>query len=237
VYPRGWCYATDPVYVAEHPDLGRSPAMTAVFGEVLDLAGTDADGVAHFDLYSCFGSSLNFARDALGLALGDPRSLTVTGGLPYHGGPASNYMSHSIATMVEVLRADPGSLGIVSGVGMHMTKHVAGAYSTAPGPLRLPDPGRVQARLDARPPMTVIATHAGDATVATYSVIHGRDGAPVTAVLVCDVGEGARTYAVARDPDFLREAEETELVGRRVRLRPEPVPSHSGGEGVRNVAT
>ena len=27
VYLRGWCYATDPVYVAEHVDLWRSPAM------------------------------------------------------------------------------------------------------------------------------------------------------------------------------------------------------------------
>ena len=29
VYLRGWCYATDPVYVAEHVDLWRSPAMVA----------------------------------------------------------------------------------------------------------------------------------------------------------------------------------------------------------------
>ena len=27
VYLRGWCYATDPIYVAEHVDLWRSPAM------------------------------------------------------------------------------------------------------------------------------------------------------------------------------------------------------------------
>ena len=88
---------------------------------------------------SCFGSSLHFARDALGLGADDPRPLTVTGGLPYHGGPASNYMGHSIATMADVLRADPGSLGLVSGVGMHMTKHVFGCYSTEPAPLRPPD--------------------------------------------------------------------------------------------------
>jgi acetyl-CoA C-acetyltransferase len=237
VYPRGWCYTTDPVYVAEHPDLWRSPAMAAAFGEVLDIAGAGADDVAHFDLYSCFGSSLNLARDALGLGLDDPRPLTVTGGLPYHGGPASNYMSHSIATMVDVLRADPGSLGMVSGVGMHMTKHVAGAYSTEPGALRLPDRERIQARLDAHPPTEVVASHDGDGTVAAYSVVHGRDGAPATGVLVCDVADGVRTYAVAHDPDLLVSAEETELVGRRVRLRPVPTPLPSGGEGVRNVAT
>ena len=32
VYLRGWCYATDPVYVAEHRDMWRSPAMAAAAG-------------------------------------------------------------------------------------------------------------------------------------------------------------------------------------------------------------
>ncbi len=31
-------------------------------------AGVGVDDVAHLDLYSCFGSSVNFARDALGIA-------------------------------------------------------------------------------------------------------------------------------------------------------------------------
>ena len=71
--------------------------------------------------------------DALGLAADDPRGFTVTGGLPFAGGAGSDYMTHSIATMATTLRDDPGSLGLVSGVGMHMTKHVYGVYSTTPG--------------------------------------------------------------------------------------------------------
>src|SRR5262249_11740116 len=67
VYLRGWCYATDPVYVAEHDEMWRSPAMAAAGGEALRVGGVGVDDVAHFDVYSCFGSSVNFARDALGL--------------------------------------------------------------------------------------------------------------------------------------------------------------------------
>ena len=37
--------------------------------------------------------------------------LTVTGGLSFAGGPWNNYVTHSIATMVGVLRDDPGSVG------------------------------------------------------------------------------------------------------------------------------
>src|SRR5207253_11086067 len=134
VYLRGSCAATDAPFVAQRPELWRSPAMETAMAQTLADAGVGADDVAHLDLYSCFTSALELGRDALGLAAGDGRSLTVTGGLPYFGGPARNYMTHSIATMVQTLRADPGSYGLVSGIGMLMTKHVAGVYSTTPGP-------------------------------------------------------------------------------------------------------
>ena len=49
----------------------------------------------------CFSSSVHFAADTLGLdPVGDGRSVTVTGGLPYAGGAASNYLAHAVATMV-----------------------------------------------------------------------------------------------------------------------------------------
>jgi acetyl-CoA C-acetyltransferase len=50
VYLRGWCQAFDPVLVAEHPDLARSPAMAAASWEALQRAGTGIDDVAHLDL-------------------------------------------------------------------------------------------------------------------------------------------------------------------------------------------
>jgi acetyl-CoA C-acetyltransferase len=130
VYLRGWAYGTDCWYVAERDEMWRSQGMEATSQSALASAGAAVDDVAHFDFYSCFGSSLHLACDALGISPTDPRGLTVTGGLPFAGGPASNYMLHAIATMTGVLREDAGSLGLVSGVGMHMTKHAYAAYST-----------------------------------------------------------------------------------------------------------
>jgi acetyl-CoA C-acetyltransferase len=108
VYLRGWCYATDAQPVAGHREMWRSPAMAAASAEALARARIGIDDVAHLDLYSCFGSSVDFARDALGLDGDDARPLTVTGGLPYFGGAGSGYMSHSVASMADALRADPG---------------------------------------------------------------------------------------------------------------------------------
>jgi acetyl-CoA C-acetyltransferase len=225
VYLRGWCYATDPVYVAEHADLSASPAMAAAGAEALRAAGLGIDDVAHLDLYSCFASSVHLACDALGLALDDRRGLTVTGGLPFAGGAGSNYVLHSLATMVEVLRADPGAIGLVTGVGMHMTKHAFGLYSTSPpaaGRVAPPDASGVQARLDAAPAVTIADRHVGEATVASYTVAHGRDGAAEWGLVLADVAAGVRAYGRVEDPGLLAALEAEEWVGRPVTLREGP---------------
>jgi acetyl-CoA C-acetyltransferase len=235
VYLRGWGHAKDPVPVAAHPDMWRSPAMRVASAAALDCAGVGLDDVAHLDLYSCFGSSLHFACDALGLSPFDGRGLTVTGGLPYHGGPGSGYLVHAIAKMADVLRADPDSFGLVSGVGMHMTKHVYGIYSTAPGPLVPPEEGAADHALAETPEPDVVAEHDGDATVLAYSVVHGRDGAPNWTVVVCDVG-GARTYGRSEDGDFAAAAEAEELVGAVVHLAPATVDGPTGNRRVNRAS-
>jgi acetyl-CoA C-acetyltransferase len=221
VYLRGWGYAEDPSHVAGHPDLWRSPAMGAAARAALAGAGIGVDDVAHLDLYSCFASSVCFALDALGIGLDDPRAraVTQTGGLPYHGGPGSNYMTHSLAAMTETLRRDPGSYGVVSGVGMHMQKHAYGVWSTAPGAAAA-DPA--PAGEPVGEPVGIVASPEGDATVATYSVLHGRDGEPERALLVCDLPAGGRCYALLDGgAPALHEAEAVELIGRKVTLTPQ----------------
>jgi acetyl-CoA C-acetyltransferase len=236
VYLRGWCYATDPTYVAEHEEMWRSPAMAAAAEEAMRVGGVGVDDVAHLDVYSCFGSSVNFARDALGLGDGDSRLLTVTGGLPYHGGAGSDYMTHSIATMADVLRGDPGSYGLVSGVGMHMTKHVYGLYSTEPGAVAPPEQERVQSAVGAEGRREIRDVYDGAATVAAYSIVHGREGDPEWGVVVCDLPEGNRAYGKVLDADLLVSAETEELVGRKVTLTPTEAEAPAGTQQM-NVAT
>ena len=115
----------------------------AASAEALRVAGASVDDVALL-------RSLLVLRELAALRVRRARhrastiraGVTVTGGLPYHGGPASGYLTHSIAAMVERLRAEPEATGLVSGVGMHMTKHVFGVYWATPGPVAPPDAER-----------------------------------------------------------------------------------------------
>jgi acetyl-CoA C-acetyltransferase len=216
VYLKGFAYAEDPVHVAGHGDLWRSPAMAAAAQGALSQAGIEVGDVAHLDLYSCFASSVCFALDALGVPEDDARPFTQTGGLPYHGGPGSNYMTHSIAAMVETLRRDPGSFGLTTGVGMHMQKHAYGVWSTNPDGASVPPSGTLPTD-GATTPVTDVAN--GPATVATYAVMHGRDGGPESALLVCDLPDGSRCYAKLDEAnDAFALAESQELIGQPVSL-------------------
>ena len=149
VFPRAGTQAHDTYAVSHRPDLRlvrRHPAGGPA--SCSRWPGAGVDDVAHVDLYSCFPSAVEIGADEIGLGL--DRQLTVTGGLSFAGGPWNNYVTHSIATMADVLRADPGALGLVTANGGYVTKHALGLYSTEPpaGGFRWAD---VQDAVDALP--------------------------------------------------------------------------------------
>jgi acetyl-CoA C-acetyltransferase len=211
IYLHGWGYAKEPPYIAQRNELFRSPAMRAASEQALAMAGVTAGQIEFLDLYSCFASNVNFSRDVLGIADDDPRPLTVTGGLPYFGGPGNNYTTHSITTMVERLRGHPGSRGLVTGVGMHMTNHSFAIYSSSPREIQ-----RVPARAAPTTHRDIVAQAAGRAVIAGYTVVHA--GAAPHALAVCDLPDGARCYARCNSADMAAAMEREEWVGRGVNL-------------------
>ena len=196
VYLRGFGFARDAVHIAGRADMAGSPAMRMATTEALEMAGLGLDDVDAFDLYSCFPSAVLFARDALGVEADDPRPLSLTGGLPYHGGPNSNYMGHSISHAVDLIRSGAATTVMTTGVGMHMTKHVAGVWSREPGPMRRPTAPRTDWPTTE---VDVVAEARGPCTVVSATVIHGSDGEPSHVVAICDLPDGSRCYARSDD--------------------------------------
>lgn len=105
VFPYAGTDAHDTYSIGERDELHRSPAIRIGGRRVLEMAGTSVADLDYVDLYSCFPSAVQVAAHELGLPVGvESRPLTVTGGLTFAGGPWNNYVTHAIATMVEVLR-------------------------------------------------------------------------------------------------------------------------------------
>ncbi len=213
--------AHDEWFVCERAALDRSPAIAEIGRAVLEASGVGLDAIELIDLYSCFPSVVQMAREALGLAEDDTRPHTVTGGLAAFGGAGNNYSMHAIATVFERLRAGDAAFGLVTALGWYATKHSIGIYGREPGGAYAPaDDATVQARVDAVPPALVAADGAGAATVETYSVMHDRTGAPERGVAFCRLADGQRVIAtIEGGPAVLASFEESEGVGRRGEVR------------------
>jgi acetyl-CoA C-acetyltransferase len=226
VYLHGCGDAIEKWFVSERVNYHSSPAIRAATQRALAMAGIGVDDVAAFDIYSCFPSAVQLGLDALGVQSGDPRPLTVTGGLPYAGGPGNNYVMHSVATMVQRLRESPADYGLVTGLGWFATKHSAGVYGTRPpeGDWRRTNPADDQRDIDAAESPPFVDSAEGEATVETYTVIFNREGEPEQGIVIgrLDNGTSARFFAnTPQDRDLMLAMTREEFVGRRGRVRTE----------------
>ena len=223
VYLHAGADGADTQFFTERWSLAESAGLRATARGALAGAGLDADDIARFDLYSCFPSAVQAAMKELGLAGpagGDDRPLTLTGGLSFFGGPGNNYVSHSVAAMVDACRADPGSLGLVTGVGYYLTKHSAGIYSARPpdsGYVRV-DPAATKAEIDARPTRVPAGAYAGPATIEAAVVQYSREGDPAVGVLTALTPDGRRALANCTDRSVLASMVTEEWAGRSVEL-------------------
>jgi acetyl-CoA C-acetyltransferase len=201
------------------PDVTVSPAIAAAASAVLRGHDVGVDDIAAFDLYSCFPAAVEAACAAVGLATDDSRGLTVTGGLPYFGGPGNNYSTHAIATMTDRLRdGDAGAIGLVSALGWYTTKHAYGLYGASPPPdgFMAPDMTARQREIDATA-LPVALDAEGEATVVASTVVYdGESVAQAPAIAALDDG---RRVAAAAAPGHVAS------VGSRVRVSGSP-PSY-----------
>ena len=210
--------AHDRWFVTERVDYTSSPAIREAARQALGAAGVGIDRVEHLDLYSCFPSAVQIGREMLGIPADDPRPLTLTGGLPYFGGPGNNYSMHAIAEVVARTRARPGSVGLVTALGWYLTKHAIAVYAATPkdGPFVREDPAPRQALLDAQAAPELAMEPSGDGTIETYTVLHDRDGTPVRGLVIGRLGDGRRFLAAtAEDRTLLEALTAREAVGLR----------------------
>jgi acetyl-CoA C-acetyltransferase len=217
VFLHGCADGHDHWYVSERADLHSSPAIRAVAAQALAMAGKTLDQIDVFDLYSCFASAVQIGCQEIGLAEDDARGLTITGGLPYFGGPGNNYVTHSISEMLRRLRARPGAFGLVTANGNYVTKHSFGVYSTAPpsGPWQRESPALLQAQMDALPKAPFTETPEGEARIETYTVMHGKAGPEFAVVFGRLDATGQRFIAnLPDDPAGLWDLQNRDSLGR-----------------------
>lgn len=214
VYVRGHADQTEQDLL-DRADLGVSVSAKQAVAEALRVAGIGIDDVATFDLYSCFPFPVFAVCDEFGLAPDDPRGLTLTGGLPYFGGPGNSYSLHAIAETVAKMRDEPGAFGLVGANGGVMSKYSVGVYSTAPADWIADRSAALQDDIRALPKVPVTRHADGAAIVETYSL---RYDWPVrTGIIIGRLdSDGSRFLAMTTDDELVALMSDGDPLGARI---------------------
>ena len=219
VHWRGGAWSVvDPWHVSERPSFAEVPAMRTCHRTALANAGLDLDEIDLIDFYSCFPIAVSMACEMLGIDQSDPRGFSITGGLPYAGGPGNSYSFHSLATGVERLQKGEAETALVTGNGWYLTKHSATVLAREPASDGSEPTSAPREALEATwsaDPVELDPAPSGPATVETYTIGHGRDGTPEQGIIVGHLDDSGKRFLANTppDPDLLEDLEGREVIG------------------------
>lgn len=222
VYPLAGTDAHDPLFISTRDNLHSSPAIRIAGRKCLELADLTPEDLELVDLYSCFPVAVQIAAQELGFD--EQRDLTVTGGLTFHGGPLNNYVMHSVARTVELLREAPARKGLCTGNGGTLAKHSFVAYSGEP-PARPFRHASMQQEVDALGEREVLDSWSGRLSVEAYTVMYGHEG-PEVGFATCLTPAGQRVWGKTSDKHDLEAMLDGEFCGQEVRIKGQQLTVH-----------
>jgi acetyl-CoA C-acetyltransferase len=217
IYPMGGADLKIIVNITKRPKIYDSPAARKGSRLTLMQAGLKLENIDLFDIYSCFPSMVQILLNEIGLSIDDPRDFTITGGLPYFGGPMSNYSMHAIATAVDLIRKDPSKKIMIITNGGYNTKQSFGVYGTQPPviPWNERDDSEIQQSIFSKSLSEPIEEAHSQIVIEAYTIYYNRNGIPIRVILLGHLENGSRTLALIESkPELLLKLEQQELVGK-----------------------
>jgi len=215
IYPWASTEANHMVPVTARAELDRCHGAQVAGNAALhahDLTIADVDLI---ELYSCFPIAVEVYAAELGLPL--ERDLTVTGGMPFAGGPYNNYMLQATARMADLLRRRQGRNGLVSSVSGVLAKQGFGLWSHQRPPAGFHFEDLTAAVAAAATRREVLESYRGPAQVCGYTVLH-EPNAAARAVAIADVEAVSRVVVVNELPEVVARMQSEEFCGQVIEV-------------------
>ena len=168
-----------------------------------------------YDLYSCFPAAVKMFSKSLELGSEIPK--TITGSMPYAGGPLNSFVIHSTVKMIQKIRALEARHGLVTGVSGMMTKQSFCVWGKEYQEQFIFDDVTEKAKLDENPvELSNIAE--GEGEIIGYTIIEVSEHAS-KAVLYLDDEKKHRKVVSSFDKNFINLLMEEEWVGKKVKFK------------------
>jgi len=166
------------------------------------------------ELYSCFPSAVQCFANALELDKEKP--LTVTGGMPFAGGPLNNFSLQGLVKLVELLREKPDQTGLLTNISGMIGKQAAGLFSATDSmPYTFEDVSEEVAKENI--PVEIDTSYKGPATIIAYTVVYHKNQIS-HGICVCELPDKKRALGKISDVDLLQRITEEEFCGTTVEL-------------------
>ncbi len=187
--------------ITRRPNLHDSPAVRESSRLALEQAGLTIDEIDKFDFYCCFPSMVEITIKELGIKKDDPRNLTITGGLPFHGGPLSAYSLQAVAQAVNLIRNNSSFKVMILANGGYNSGESVGIYSSTPGkiPWEIRDDSKIQQSILEKALPKPVEKAYGNFTINAYTILYSRTGGIKRGIFIGTLENGLRTIAITKE--------------------------------------
>ena len=200
--------------VIQRPDITDPVGLQLAANFLLEKAAKNNITPSLYELYSCFPVAVQLFSESLQVP--ENVSKTITGGMPFAGGPLNNYMLHATAQMLMKIREQTTEIGLITGVSGMMTKQALAIW--AKDPLMnfiAKDVSKDAEALEAPVPMSDRIK--GEAMVIGCTTLYEKLN-PIKAVFYGEDSQGHRLVLTSNEEKIIKQVEETECVGKRIKF-------------------
>ncbi len=217
VYPMGGADLSNIQDLSRRPLLYDSPAIKEASKIALKQSGLSLQDINGFDLYSCFPCMVDIARDEIGISDGDPRPLTLTGGLSFFGAPFNNYSMHAIVTGIQMIRKNSSLNLMITANGGYNEKQSIGIYGKSPPliPWNEINVEVIQSSILAEILPKPIQKANGFITIEAYMFYYDRNNEPTRGLVIGRLEGNERALAfIDAEKNALKQLIDTDIVGK-----------------------
>jgi acetyl-CoA C-acetyltransferase len=212
VYPLVSSETNHMIAPIQRPKLSESTGLDLAASFIKNICDEHKIQPNIYDLYSCFPVAVQMFADSLNLGSEDVK--TVTGGMPFAGGPLNNYMIHSTVKMVSEIRNNHSNIGLVTGVSGMMTKQAFALWAKEPLIQFISKDVTEEAALIEHPVEMSTQTN-GMAIVLGYTIFKDANK-DMKVVIYGEDSQNKRKVLISKDKEIIKSMGEEEWVGKQI---------------------
>ncbi len=211
IYPMASSETNHMIALIQRPSLISSAGLKLASEKINEVVDKHSINLNLIDLYSCFPVAVQQFENVLNL--NTKTSRTITGAMPFAGGPLNNYMLHATVQALLKLRSQSGH-SLITGVSGMMTKQSFCLWSSEyQMPFYHADVTKKAQQLDK--PIPISNAKHGNGIVIGYTVLY-EGTKPTSGVFYIEDSQGGRKVVTSEDKAVITSMREEEWIEKEI---------------------